>query len=541
MDVTEAIAQILAEEGTDYLFGFPSNPLLDSGAAEEAGIRTIVARQERIAEHMADGVSRITSGNEVGVFCCQHGPGTENSVPGVAQAYAESVPMVVLPRGYDRAKTDVDPKFNSVRNYQHVTKTAEQLNDPDAVVETIRRAFHAARNGRQRPALVEVPMEVWDMEVGEFDDLGYTPTSGSRVGPDEARVEAALDELLAADEPVLFAGQGVNYAEAWEPLRAFAELLELPVATSLNAKGAFPEDHPLSLGAASKSEPRQLAHFMQETDCLFGVGCSFSTTAYGLTVPSDNTIVHSTLDTGDIDKEADVDVALPGDATLVLEALVDAAEERLDGPRGRRDDVVAEIDRVRSEWLADWEDRLTDDTAPISPYRVVNELDDLLPKERAVVTADAGNPRDFMSAFYTATEPMSYIGWGKTTQLGYSLGLALGAKVARPEKLCVNVWGDGAVGMTGMDIETAVREDLPVLSVYLKNHEMASYDTPFGGDLAGVTESLGGKGIHVESPGELRGALAEGVEAVEDGTYTLVQVVTEKETTLSRPDLRYEA
>ena len=437
MDVTEAIAQILAEEGTDYLFGFPSNPLLDSGAAEEAGIRTIVARQERIAEHMADGVSRITSGNEVGVFCCQHGPGTENSVPGIAQAYAESVPMVVLPRGYDRAKTDVDPKFNSVRNYQHVTKTAEQLNDPDAVVETIRRAFHAARNGRQRPALVEVPMEVWDMEVGEFDDLGYTPTSGSRVGPDEARVEAALDELLAADEPVLFAGQGVNYAEAWEPLRAFAELLELPVATSLNAKGAFPEDHPLSLGAASKSEPRQLAHFMQETDCLFGVGCSFSTTAYGLTVPSDNTIVHSTLDTGDIDKEADVDVALPGDATLVLEALVDAAEERLDGPRGRRDDVVREIDRIRSEWVADWADRLTDDTAPISPYRVVHELDELIPKDDAVVTADAGNPRDFMAAFYTATEPMSYLGWGKTTQLGYSLGMALGAKIARPEKLCV--------------------------------------------------------------------------------------------------------
>ncbi len=222
MDVTEAIAQILAREGSDYLFGFPSNPLLDSGAAEDAGIRTVVTRQERIAEHMADGVSRITAGEEVGVFCCQHGPGTENSFPGIAQAYAESVPMVALPRGYDRAKTDVDLKFNSVRNYEHVTKTAEQLDDPDAVVETLRRAFHAARNGRPRPALVEVPMDVWDAEVG---DGGYAPTSRSRVGPDPAGVEAALDELLAADEPV-FAGQGVNYAGAWAPLRAFAELLE---------------------------------------------------------------------------------------------------------------------------------------------------------------------------------------------------------------------------------------------------------------------------------------------------------------------------
>lgn len=541
MDVTEAVAQILAAEGTDYLFGFPSNPLLDSDAAEDAGIRTVVTRQERVAEHMADGVSRITSGNEVGVFCCQHGPGTENSVGGVAQAYAESAPMVALPRGYDRAKTDVDPKFNSFLNYQHVTKSCEQLTDPDAVVETLRRAFHAARNGRQRPALVEIPMDVWDEEVGEAGDLDYSPTGGGRVGPDETRVEATLDELLAADEPVLFAGQGVNYAEAWEPLREFAELLELPVATSLNAKGAFPEDHALSLGAASKSEPRQLAHFMQETDCLFGVGCSFSTTAYGLTVPSDNTIVHSTLDTSDIDKEADVDVSLPGDAKLVLEALVEAAEQRLDGPRGRRDAVVEEIETVRSAWLDEWAARLDSDETPISPYRVVSELDAVLPKDEAIVTADAGNTRDFMSAFYTATEPMSYLGWGKTTQLGYGLGLAMGAKIARPESIPVNVWGDGAVGMTGMDIETAVREDLPVLSVYLKNYEMASYDTPFGGDMAAVTEALGGTGVTVEEPGALRGALERGVEQVRDGEFTLVQVITQKETELPRPDLHYEA
>ena len=537
MDVTEAVAQILVEEGTDYLFGFPSNPLLDSGAAEEAGIRTIVVRQERTGAHMADAVSRITSGNEVGVFCCQHGPGTENSFGGIAQAYAESVPMVAFPRGYDRAKTDVDPKFNSFLNYQHVTKTAEQLTDPDAVVETVRRAFHATRNGRPRPALVEIPMEVWDMDVGEFDDLGYTPTSGSRVGPDPAQVDAALDAVLAAGNPVLFAGQGVNYAEAWAPLKEFAELLELPVATSLNAKGAFPEDHELSLGAASKSEPRQLAHFMDETDCLFGVGCSFSTTAYGLTVPEDNTIVHSTLDTGDIDKEADVDVALPGDAALVLEALVEAAEERVDSPRGRREAVAAEIAEVREAWLEDWAPKLGDDEAPINPYRVVAELDDLLPKDETIITHDAGNPRDFLSAFYHATEPMSYVGWGKTTHLGYGLGLAMGAKIAKPEKLCVNVWGDGAVGMTGLDIETATREDLPILSVYLKNHEMASYDTPFGGDFAAVAEALGADGIHVEDPDELRPALEQAVEQVQNGTTTLVQVITEKETELSRPDL----
>jgi Thiamine pyrophosphate-requiring enzymes [acetolactate synthase, pyruvate dehydrogenase (cytochrome), glyoxylate carboligase, phosphonopyruvate decarboxylase] len=132
---------------------------------------------------------------------------------------------------------------------------------------------------------------------------------------------------------------------------------------------------------------------------------------------------------------------------------------------------------------------------------------------------------------------MSYVGWGKTTHLGYGLGLAMGAKIAKPEKLCVNVWGDGAVGMTGLDIETATREDLPILSVYLKNHEMASYDTPFGGDFAAVAEALGADGIHVEDPDELRPALEQAVEQVQNGTTTLVQVITEKETELSRPDL----
>ena len=197
MDVTTAIATILKREGVRYLFGFPSNPLFDTGIAEEMGIRTIITRQERTAVHMADAIGRLTGGDEIVAFACQHGPGTQNSIGAVAQAFGESAPLVAIPAGYDRAKTDVDPKFNSLINYQQVTKTAEQLNDPDAVVETIRRAFHAARNGRQRPALVEVPMEVWDMEVGEFDDLRSAIRSGEVdiiVSRNREALEVAVEE-----------------------------------------------------------------------------------------------------------------------------------------------------------------------------------------------------------------------------------------------------------------------------------------------------------------------------------------------------------
>lgn len=535
MNVTDAIAQILAEEGVNHLIGFPSNPLFDDNAAKEAGIRPIVVRQERIGAHMLDGIARVTSGEQVEAFACQHGPGTENSVGGIAQAYAESAPFVALPAGYSRAKTNTDPKFSSLINYQNVSKTTEQLTDPEAVGETVRRAFQAARNGRQRPALVEIPKDVFRADVTDFE---YSPTASTRTAPDPDVIPKIADALLAADCPVINAGQGVHYAKAWEPLQELAELLEAPVATTLNGKSAFPETHPLSLGAGSKSEPRALNHFLEKSDVVFGIGCSFTKTAYGITVPEDKTVIHATLDAGDIDKDVTSEYGIVGDAKLTLEALCDELSSRLDGEsRGRFDEVSAEIASVNEEWLADWRPKLTADETPINPYRVVHELDRVLEKDDVIATADAGNARDFMAPFFEVTEPLSYVGWGKTTQLGYGLGLMMGAKLARPDKTCVHVMGDGAIGMVGMDFETAVREDIPVLEIVLNNFEMASYDTPFSGHYADLAEALGGYGERVEEPETVAAAIRRGVEKTEEGTPVLLEFLTSKETALSRPDL----
>lgn len=537
MNVNEAIAATLREEGVEYLFGFPSNPLFDTDSAKEAGVRPIITRQERTAVHMADAVGRLTSGERVGAFACQHGPGTENSIGGVAQAYGESAPIVAIPAGYDLAKTDVDPKFNSLVSYQSISKSCEQLADPDAVSETMRRAFSSARNGRPRPSVVEVPKDVFYTDLTE--GFEYTPSSSRRSGPDPADVETAAELLAEAERPVIFAGQGVHYAKGWDSLEKFAEALEAPVATSLNGKSAFPEDHPLSLGAASKSEPGQLAHFVREADLVFGVGCSFTDTAYGLTLsePEEKTIVHSTLDPTDIDKDVVSDHALVGDAKLTLEALVDVLEERVEDDRGRADEVAGEIEDVREEWLAEWEPKLTSEDAPINPYRVVRELDEIVDKENVVITHDAGNPRDFLAPFFEVTEPLSYIGWGKTTQLGYGLGLAMGAKLVHPEKLCINLWGDGAIGMTGLELETAAREAIPVLSIHLNNYEMAGYDTPFFGEWADVAEGLNCYSERVEDPAELGPAIERAIEKTEEGTPALLEVITAKETELSRPDI----
>lgn len=535
MQVTEAIAQILAEEGIEYVMGFPSHPLFDDDVAEKTGMRSIVVRQERIAAHMLDGIARVTSGDQIGAFACQHGPGTENSVGGIAQAYTESAPMVALPAGYSRAKTNTDPKFSSLINYQQVSKTTEQLTDPDAVDETIRRAFQAARNGRQRPGLVEIPKDVFRKEVDEPD---YSPTSTTRPAPDPEMIPEIADTLLKADQPIINAGQGVHYAKAWEPLKDVAELLEAPVATTLNGKSAFPEDHPLSLGAGSKSEPRELNYFLEKSDVVFGIGCSFTKTAYGITVPDEKIVIHSTLDAGDIDKDIEADYAVVGDARLTLEALRDELMDRLDGkPRGRHDEVAAEIQSIHEEWIDDWKPKLTSSETPINPYRVVYELDRVLDKEQVIVTADAGNARDFMAPFFEVTEPLSYVGWGKTTQLGYGLGLMMGAKLVRPEKTCVHVMGDGAIGMVGMDFETAAREDIPVLEIVLNNFEMASYDTPFSGHYADFAESMGGYGERVKDPDNVARAIQRGVRKTEEGSPVLLEFLTSKETELSRPDL----
>ena len=266
----------------------------------------------------------------------------------------------------------------------------------------------------------------------------------------------------------------MHYARAWEPLRELAELLEAPVITSLQGKSAFPETHPLSAGSGGRSIPKTVHHFLQQADVIFGVGCSFTTSNFAAPMPKDKVIVHATLDAADLNKNVVAQHALLGDAGLTLEALVPEIRSRLGGaPRGRAAMVADEIQRVKKDWLEQWLPKLTAAEVPLNPYRVIWDLLHTVDVANTIITHDAGSPRDQLSPFWEAVAPLSYIGWGKTTQLGYGLGLAMGAKLAKPEKLCINVWGDAAIGMTGMDFETAVRERIPILSILLNNFSMA--------------------------------------------------------------------
>jgi len=539
MKVGEAIAEIMRREGIEVLTGYPVNHLIESCAAID--IRPVMVRQERIGLHMADAISRVTSGQQIGAFCMQHGPGAENAYGGVAQCYGESIPVLVLPMGYARRISQIKPNFSSTIQMAGITKSAETVSLAAEVPNIMRRAFSRLRNGRGGPVLVEIPT---DMFAEEFPgELIYEPVLTARYAPAPDDVRRAADLLRSAKRPVIYAGTGVHWAKAWPQLKALAELLAAPVTTSLGGKSSFPEDHPLALGSGGLAIPAPVRHFLDHADVIFGIGCSFTETNFGVAMPKGKRIIHATLDPDHLNKDVRVELGLVGDAGLTLDALL----AELQGLEARDHAPVAdEIRAIRAPWLAKWAPKRDSDDAPLNPYRVLRDLWNTVDVDNTIITHDAGSPRDQLSPFWISRTPLSYLGWGKTTQLGYGLGLAMGAKLAAPDKLCINVWGDAAIGFTGMDFETAVRERIPILSILLNNFSMAielkimalsteKYrTTDISGNYAAMAQAFGGYGERVERPEDIVPAILRGIAATKAGQPALLEFITSKETQVSR-------
>lgn len=541
MNVASAVAEILRREGVEVIFGYPRNQVLETAAA--AGIRPIIVRQERVGVHMADALSRLTRGERLGVFAMQHGPGTENAYGGIAQAYSESVPVLVLAQGYGRDIAFVPDNYNATISMRSITKHVEPIVAPDEVDNIFRRAFTHLRNGRRRPVVVEMP---WDLHNAELSKpTVYKPTVRTRSAPDPSAVRIAAATLVAAKRPVIHAGQGVHWANAYDELRQLAELLAAPVSTSLEGKSAFDETHPLALGSGGAAIPGQVRYFLDRADVILGIGCSFSSTAFGVRMPADKLVIHATSDPSDLNKSVPCDQALVGDARLTLAMLVEVCRELIQAPRDSAA-VASQIAKVERSWLSEWMPLLTSGATPINPYRVLWDLQHTVDVANTIITHDAGSPRDQLSPFWKTKQPLTYIGWGKTTQLGYGLGLAMGAKLACPDKLCINVWGDAAIGFTGMDFETAVRERLPILSILLNNSAMAVEipvmpmaterfrATDISGDYAALARALGGYGERVTQPEEIVNAIRRGISATERGQPALLEFITSQETRASR-------
>ena len=542
MKLVDAIARILKIEGTEFLSAYPTTPVIE--AAAKADIRPVLCRQERVGVGIADGYARVKNGKTLAVFCMQYGPGAENAFPGVATAYSDSTPVLLLPLGHPRDRAQVFPLFSSARTYESVTKSVETITVGSQVADVMRRAISLMRMGRPGPVMVEIPADLVNEEVPDAVIEAYRPVKVTCAGANAREVEAAARVLREARRPVIHAGHGVLYAEAWDDLLELAELLQAPVMTTMEAKSAFPEDHPLALGSSGPAVTGPTLQYVREADVVFGIGCSFTRHGMAASIPAGKTLIHATNDERDLNKNYAADYPLLGDARLVLRQFIEAIKSQGGRPTGR-DNVQAELERVRGAWLAEWRVVLGSSEVPINPYRVISEFMRAVDPRDAIVTHDSGSPRDQLLPFYRATSPRTYLGWGKSHALGTGLGLTIGAKLAAPDKFCVNFMGDAAFGMTGLDFETAVRCGTPICTVVLNNSAMAieiphlvvSHDKygarDIGGRYADLGRAMGGWSERVERPEDIAGAFARARKATQSGQAALLEFITSQETRFS--------
>lgn len=538
----QAVAEVLVREGVEVVFCLPSNAMIDAVAAR--GIRPIVGREERSVINMADAYSRMHDGERIGVAMVQHGPGAEHAFGGIAQAYADSVPVLFLPSGMARPRLGVRTTFDAVTAYRPVAKWTSRFDTAATVPHQLRRAFQKLRSGRPGPVVLEMPA---DVVTEEFDDalFEYSAPARPRSQADPAEVARAVDLLLAAERPIIHVGQGVLWARASPALVEFAELAGAPVMTTYTAKSAFPENHPLALGCGGVAITPQIRDLLPDADLIFSVGASLARTLGSFPIPAGKTMIQATNDPDDLSMEYDLAAGLVGDAALVLGQLCDELRSREGGRRGigARERVAAARERAAGEWAA----KLTSDEVPINPLRVVAEVIAATDPDHTVITHDSGYPRDHLAPHYVATVPRGYLGWGNSTPLGSSIGLALGAKAAAPDKTVVAFLGDAAFGQSGLELETSVRCGLPVLCVLVNNSEMGNYEKlqpvaqeRFGikylsGRYAEVALALGAEAERIERPAELAPALKRALAAVGAGRTVLLEVITRPEPAFVRP------
>jgi acetolactate synthase-1/2/3 large subunit len=539
MRTIDAIAEILKREGVEYMSCFPTTPVIEAAAA--VGIRPIICRQERVGVGIADGYGRVANGRKPAVFAMQYGPGAENAYSGVATAYSDSTPILLLPLGHPTDRQGVFPLFSSMTNYAGVTKHIEQVNSAGKTSAAMRRAFAALYQGRPGPVMVEIPADIALDEVGEESFFWSKKVRPCGFQGDPRDVEAAARALCDARYPVIHAGQGVLAAQATGELVELAELMSAPVMTTLLGKSGFPEVHPLSLGSGSGVMSGPVYQFMRRSDVVFGIGCSFTRHGMSMNLPPGKTLIQATNDPRDLHKDYDIDYPIIGDARLVLRQMIEACREIVGESRRGNEAVAGEIRSQRDAWLAQWSPKTTAAGRPINPYRVIWEFMQTVPPQDAIITHDSGSPRDQITPFYRSNGPRTYLGWGKSHGLGTGLGLVIGAKLAAPEKMCVNFMGDAAFGMTGLDFETAVRSGIPITTVVLNNSSMAvethAMETShrlynsrdLGGNYADMGRAMGGHAERIEDPAEIAPAFQRARQLNEDGRAVLLEFITAQE------------
>ncbi|HZO46573.1 MAG TPA: thiamine pyrophosphate-binding protein [Xanthobacteraceae bacterium] len=544
MKVAQAISRALVSEGVTLCAGLAGqsiSPIIDAlGECEEVSL--VYARQERVAFDICDGFARA-SGNPAVVFA-DSGPAAANLMGGIVNSWGDSVPVLFIAGHNER--TRVASKFTKelpfLDIFSPVSKWAAMVDDPAKVAETLRRAFMHLRTGRPGPVALAIPEDVAHMEVGNFEYQPISPRPRVRGGGDPDAINAAIELIANAERPYVYVGAGVLFSDATDELVRFAEMLTLPVATTLNGKSAFPEDHPLALGLGGfgRANYGTLAASVagENADVILTIGCGFKQHTT-LVRPSQRTRhIQVDVDPTEVNRDHVADVAILGDAKVVLRQLAEAARARLPAARlapvERRAKEIGELNR---RWQIVSAPLLDSDETPINPFRVTRAFMKLVDPAQTIVLHDAGSVRGTTSQHYIAPRPRSFIGFGVQSAMGWSLGAAIGAKKAHPDKLVTAFIGEEALNETAMDIETSIRNDAPILMIVKNNRKPPDQDSgkskklalarfKQGVDIGALAAALGAKAYRIEKPGDLATTLSAAIADVRGGQTAVVEVMT---------------
>jgi len=472
----QGLARILKAEGVPWVACYPTNHVNNALGAE--GVPILMMREERYAVAVADAFSRVTGGKQNGVCTLMGGlnaAGLQLAYGAVAQAYEDSSPVLVITAGVPLGES-IHTHYDMVRGFQSVTKWVGAVDKAERIPDFARRAFTLLRSGRPGPVLLIVPPNLGEYDEDEYP---YTPVKGWRSAPDPDDVKAAVKALLQAQDPLLYVGEGVFYGQATEELLQFAELAQVPVLTTLKAKSAFPENHPLAVGIRGSLAE----HFLRKCDLLFAIGSSLFPNRFSHAIPDaqHKTIVQCTADTLDINRSYETDYAVIGDARLTLQALMQEVSAQTGGGARKKQGLLEEIKAGKEAFLAKFRPLLESHEKPINPYRVYGDLMKILDPRSSFVTGDSGNTRDQISTVYEAQIPRGYLGWGNVSTLGFSLAAALGAKLAYPDRQVVNITGDAGVSYMMGNFEAAVRYGIGVTTIHINNGGFAGYGPGFWG------------------------------------------------------------
>jgi len=474
IDVGTGIARILKAEGVDWVSTFPVCKVNNSLGRE--GMPMVMMRDDRYAVAVADAFSRITGGTKIGVCTFQGGvnaAGLQVAFAGMAQAFEDGSPVLCITDGISAGDTE-NSQFDVTAALKSVTKWYGHLDKPERLPEFMRRAFTMLRSGRPGPVVIAIP----DPNL-QYDDTAdpYIPVKGSKSMPDPADVSGAIDLLLKAENPLIYAGEGVIYAGASAELTEFAELVNTPVVSTLKAKGAFPENNPLFVGVRGD----QVNEYLNKCDLLFAIGSSLSPGRFSHGIPNavNKTIVHCTIDELHINKIYPTAQAVIGDAKFSLQALI--ADAKVKGGR-TAGNVAAEVKTSRDTAMTKYREAMASNDKPINPYRVYAGLMDALNPLTSFVTHESGNTRDQLSTVYDTLIPRGFLGWGNVSSLGFSFAATIAAKLAHPDKDCVAVTGEAGLGYMLGQLEVALRQQIGITVVHVSNGGFAGYGPGFWGD-----------------------------------------------------------